>query len=149
MDESEVREIVNANIRQMRWALQLQDWEFKIEYACLGHSSQETVKAECSPDPKYKHAVIVFDPAAVESEADVLRSLRHELLHCLYADIETYRKAVAQLLDDKPFNAVDEFFRHAVESLVGRLERMLDHGLKIDMERFCRPPDCQSERFDA
>jgi len=129
MDESQVKAIVNANVEEMRRALQLQDWEIKFEYHCLGHGSDVT-EAVCTPDPRYNRAVIVIDPARAENEEEVLKSLRHELLHCLIAAIETYRKAVGQLLDEKPFNAIDELFCDAVETTVRRLEQMLDHGLK-------------------
>lgn len=129
MDESQVKAIVNANLKQMRWALQLQDWDIEIEYRCLGHGTL-TVKAECTPELRYLSAVIVIDPAEAENEEGVLKSLRHELLHCLTAAMETYRKAVGQLLDDKVFNAIDELFRDACENTVRGIEQMLDYGLK-------------------
>lgn len=131
MDESQVKAIVDVNLEQVLWSLQLQDWNLKFEYRCLGHGSDIT-QAECTPSPRYRKAVIVIDPAAAENEKDVMDSLRHELLHCLIADIETYRKAVGQLLERDVFNALDELFSDAVEATVRRIEQMLDHGMKKD-----------------
>lgn len=136
MDQSKVKELVNANIKQMRWALQLQDWNIDVTCGPLEANCGGT----CKSDPKRQRACIEINPAAHEDEVDVVTTLRHELLHVLHADFETYRKAVSQLVDSSTFNAIDEFFSHAAESLVARLERMLDHGLKVGAEAMCKEP---------
>lgn len=135
MDESQVRKLVNDNLKQMRWALQLQDWDVDIVYA---HTDDGT-QAECTPGPGHRNAEIVLVPPSQKNQEDTLKSLQHELLHLFPADFEIYRKAVGQLLDDKDFNAIDEFFRYAVERTVNQIERMLDHGLKISPEDLCAP----------
>lgn len=136
MDESKVREIVNVNVDGMCCALALQDWRIDIEYT---HCDRAT--GTCTPEPVQRLATIEIDPAKCEDEGGVLGVLRHELLHIFTADFETYRKAVAQLVPDSTFNAIDEFFRFAVESVVHHLERAFDLGLKIDMRQFCEPSE--------
>lgn len=129
MDESKVKEIVDANLKQLCWALQLQKWDIKVSYEHL-HEDDVISMAECTANPRHHWAAIVIDPAQHKSEEDVLKSLRHELLHCMASLFETYRKAVGQLLDDKVFDAIDVFFRDASEVTVWRIEQMLDFGLK-------------------
>lgn len=133
MDHSKVVEIVNANIKQMRWAMQLQDWTINLTYGPLEAGNAGT----CMADPKRCRAEIEIDPAALKDEAAVLDTLRHELLHILHAGYETYRSAVSHLLSADVFRTLDEVMSLGSESLVARLERMLDHGLKVGTKVMC------------
>ncbi len=133
LDHSYVRNVVNANIKKMRWAMQLQDWQIDVTYL---HLDGDAV-ADCRPEPTYRKAYIRIDNDKCADTEDVLETLRHEMLHIFDADMETYRKAVAQLVPDDVFNALDEFFKQAVEGMVSRLERMLDDGLKIGVAEMC------------
>lgn len=134
LDHSQVRSIVNANIEKMRWALQLQDWQIGVVYVAL----EESTRAECRLQVGHKKAEIRIDCDQCDDEPDVLRVLRHELLHVYDADMELYRAAVRHLLGGEAFDAVDEVFLHAAERLVGSIERMLDHGLKIGVAEMCK-----------
>ncbi len=125
MDESKVREIVNAHVKEMRWALQLQDWRINVFYR---HLDGEAV-ADCRSNAGSRQAWIRIDNDKCDDKEEVLTTLRHELLHIFHAEMETYRKAVGQLIEDGPFNAVDEFFQQANEKFVTRIEQMLDYGL--------------------
>lgn len=133
MDHSKVREIVNAHIKQMRWALQLQDWQIDVTHV---HLDGDAI-GDCRPEPTYRRAYIRIDSDKCDDVNEVLETLRHEMLHIFDAEMETYRKAVSQLISDETFNAIDEFFRQAVEGMVHRVERMLDHGLKIGAQEMC------------
>jgi hypothetical protein len=134
LDHSQVRSIVNANVEKMRWALQLQDWHIHVTHV---HLDGDAI-GDCRPEPTYQRAYIRIDSDGHDTEEKVLDTLRHEMLHLLDAEMETYRKAVSQLLPDDVFNALDEFFRRAVEGMVGRVERMLDYGLKIGVAEMCK-----------
>lgn len=134
MDHSVVKNIVDAHIKKMRWALQLQDWRIDVTHV---HLDDDTV-GDCRPEPTYRKAHIRIDADGHQDEHAVLNTLRHEMLHIFDADMETYRKAVSQLVPDDVFNAVDEFFKQAAEGVVCRLERMLDHGLKIGVAEMCK-----------
>lgn len=124
MDTSQAREIVTAALKPMRWRLQLNMWDVDVRYRCL-----EDGLGTCTPEVKHDTAVIEIDSEEHESSDDILNTLRHELIHLMLANLETYRKAVGQLVDDKAFDALDEFWRHAVERTVLNFERCLDHGL--------------------
>lgn len=125
MDQSKVREIVEANFKQMRWDLQLQDWRVDIEYAPL----PEEVGAQVRIKPHYRSAVITIDPPKQADEEMVLRNLRHELLHLLLAPMTAYGNAVEEMIPDGARPVDQHLFTYHNEMLVGNLERMLDHGV--------------------
>lgn len=133
MDQSQVRKIVNDNVERMLQALQLRHWKIEMVYGPL----PDTCYAMCKPNPQNRLAEITMDPTSFDNEIEVLETFRHELLHILNADFETYRKTVCQLVEDKEFHALDEMFTYATESLIWRLERMFDYGLEIDVKRLC------------
>lgn len=134
LDHSTVRDIVNAHIKKMRWALQLQDWRIDVSYGPL----TEGTRGECQLQIGHKKAAIRIDNDKCDDEHMVLQTLRHELLHLFDAEMELYRNAIRHLLANETFDAVDELFLHAAERLVGSLERMLDHGLKIGVREMCK-----------
>lgn len=120
MELEEVKKFVQGRIYELKQQLCLQEWRINFEYLTLDHP------ANCTPLPGYKKAIIQIDPVQQENEEELQNTLRHELLHCFVADIETYRKAVGELTTDKEFSAIDAMFRHSVESVVNQIERILD-----------------------
>lgn len=133
LDHSTVRNIVNAHIKKMRWALQLQDWSIDVSY---GHLENGT-RGECQLHVRHRKAAIRIDSDDCDDEQVVLKTLRHELLHVFDAEMEVYRNAVRHLLAPETFDAIDELFLYAAERLVGSLERMLEDGLKIGVAEMC------------
>ena len=124
MDTSVAREVVNAALKPMQWRLQLQRWKVTVYYTHLGEAF-----GTCTPLATQETAIIEIDNDERDDTDELLGTLRHELIHCMLADFETYRKSVAELLDDKVFNALELIFRHAVERAVANIENCLDHGL--------------------
>jgi hypothetical protein len=140
MDESAVRAIVERVIPHVKWRLQLQKWVFTVKYDSLNDPGAERDhKATCTPDPAERQAVIEIDPGRHKSESDVLRSVVHELLHCMTADLETYRKAVGQHVGGASFDALDQFWHFGTERVVRRLENVLYWGLGWTPERLTAP----------
>jgi hypothetical protein len=134
LDHSQVRNIINANIKKMRWAMQLQDWRIGVSYL---HLDGDLV-ADCRAEPGCRRAFVRIDCDKCEDEHDVLDTLRHELLHVFHAEMWPYRQAVARLVEEHPFDAIDESFQQATELIVTRMEQMLDHGLKIGVAEMCK-----------
>ena len=124
MDTSAAREVVDGALKPMRWRLQLQRWKVTVYYT---HLSQ--AYGTCTPLANQETAIIEIDNDERENRDELLNTLRHELIHCMLADFETYRKSVGELLDDKVFNALEPVFRHAVERAVANIENCLDSGL--------------------
>lgn len=131
MDRSEVKNIVDEHIRFMIWDLQLQKWEIE----CSFDPEEDNIKASCKAEPAYMHALINIDPTKHNVEEDVLRSLRHELIHIFDSPYETYRKMVGQIISDEAFHALDEVFTMAKEQTRLMVEQMLDYGYKLPLSK--------------
>jgi len=96
--------------------LGLSDWKFRVRVERI--EAAITV-ADCDANPMYKIATVRYDAGylADHDEATVLNTLRHELLHVFHAEATTLTQG-----------NVSEFeFELAGESIVRRVERLLDH----------------------
>lgn len=125
MDQSKVREVVNKHLKPIRDALQLSDWWIDVEYSSLADGTP----AEVWMKPRYRRALIKFDPAQQESREHILRNLRHELLHLVLAPYDLYSNAVSEMLDEQYQKVDSQLFSDACEVTVGNLERILDWGI--------------------
>lgn len=127
MDKSEVKRIVEANIDEMMRTLGVQHWSIAVSYE---QPENPDWAASCERHLDYHKAIIKIAPDKADSEAGVLNSLRHELLHVVLAPFDLYREAMFQLISDRPeADRLDSrMFRFTIEQMVLNLERMLDHG---------------------
>ena len=101
MDTSEVKKIINDNIKFIRWALQLQLWDIDLTYDHVREDGDKIYPANCQPFPEYRILKIKINPLEEEDEDDVITDLLHEMLHGLTCSFETYRKAVYHLVSEK------------------------------------------------
>lgn len=132
MDKSDVQEIVNDNVKWLRWALQLQEWSITFVYESL----PDGIGGECRPNLPYKMATITIDPDKADNKADVLKTLLHELLHILLSPFENYRESVMQIADGKQMeNVLDTVYYRIHENVVYMLERMFRDGLGFDVKK--------------
>lgn len=121
VDRAEARAVVDATIQDVLFMLRLCDWGVVIEW---GH--YEDVRGICWAHPKYRRATIRIDNDNSSDLDDLLRCVRHELLHIMHASWQTYRAAVSQAMTAQEDRITDELFQLAAEETVGNLERMLD-----------------------
>jgi hypothetical protein len=121
MKTEDVERIISEAVPTICATLGIRDWIIEAQCARLDEG-----QAKCEAKPGYQHAALTFDPGEHEDEADVLASVRHELLHTFAAEMETYRAAVQQLVSDREFAVLDQMFSLASESLVRRIEKLLD-----------------------
>lgn len=131
MDRSHVREIVDESIRPLRSALGLQQWTIHVVYEAL----EEGTRGLCHADPKYYEATIRLDPEQIDHAAGVLDVLRHEMLHIVHAEFQTYRRQVSELIGEAERRALDHGFDRACEDIVHRLSYMLDTCLRFSTKR--------------
>lgn len=123
MEAMDVRAIVEQHAPRMKNALGIERWDISIT---VGRCHDE-VKGQCEADPRYMIATIVIDPEHAEDLDDVVKTLRHEMLHVLVSPFEIYRAAVHQLVDiEAALNAVDEVWTFATENVVHSIEAALD-----------------------
>lgn len=99
----------------------LQDWQVSLSF----DQNEGQILGSCKPDPGYNKAAINIDLGQHDDADEVYTTLVHELCHAIMGYFETYRKAVSQLMDDKVFYALDEFFKVAHEDSVRRIESIV------------------------
>jgi len=129
MNEQETRKIVDKHLRLMRWALQLQDWGMNISY------EDKESPAEANVKPDYEIASINIDPAKHNTKEEVLRDLRHEMIHILAAPFILYEQLVDECVDDKNRRVLRRYFTYALEQHCLAIENLLDHGLHLPVEK--------------
>lgn len=128
MEDSKVREIVDGHIRQLKWALCLNDWHLTVCYGKL----DALVDGRCTADYRYKHATITLDPAELETEDRILYVLLHEMLHVALAPFDMVSDLARRFAGtDEGKAAIDECTTNAGELAVDALERALEIGMGL------------------
>jgi hypothetical protein len=129
MDRSEVKRIVDEHLRFMLWDMQLNMWRATVEY-----DRADDHKAAASLDWDANIIHFYIDPDLAEDEADVLHSLRHELLHQFFTPFNLlYDMASRLATTEAERDTVKALWDHAHERGVAMLEDMLDHGYRLPL----------------
>ena len=118
MTPDQVQEIVEDAINPMAVALRLSEWSIDFVHRRLDG------KAEITVHPAYRDAAVSFDADNFETDAQVRRTLRHELLHLMHADLTGMRDG--DVGEDGGTFESNVRWQYGVERLVWSLERMLD-----------------------
>lgn len=147
MDHSMCRKIVLESLAPLTRALHLRDWSISVKFQPLG-DNDHVIFADCTPDVRYRKATIRIDPAPHTSRADVLRSLRHELLHVVLAERETYRQVIEPALSEREFEMAEKALERAEEGTVNSIELFLDEGLGLTPERMISMAKSHARRTD-
>jgi hypothetical protein len=125
MDRSEVKRIVEEALEPMATALWVRDWLILPEYGAI----EDGKCGFCKADPAYMKATIRLDPAQLDDEDDVLRTLRHEILHIVHGEFAVYMNMMLCAVKEKDWrmkDVEDRAYTLACERTVARLERLLD-----------------------
>lgn len=132
MDQSACRHIVEKHIRQLKWELGLGDWDTCVIYVDDDPSrSNPDWSGWCTRRPAYRQARIFIDPAKAHSEAEVLDTLRHELLHVVLAPFDALYAFARRVCNDDEvkLNLLADLWETCAELGVGNLERLCtNHG---------------------
>lgn len=131
MDREEARKYVNDTIEDASGALALGPWSIDVVYgACSGG---QKVWGECFSEPKYMRGTITINTDEHETLEQVGKTVRHELLHLVHAEFNSYRAACTQALTKQEDDITDTVFDLAAERVVNTLETMLDlHDMSYD-----------------
>lgn len=128
MDESKVREIVEANIDAYLRAFGIPHWRITVEYWPAGEGVGSFVSpAAYEMATEYERAAITLDPHQLRDEEQVLECLRHELFHILAWPFCLYRRTawVPQIADGSDDDRrEDKLFDIACEQFVRNMERL-------------------------
>lgn len=147
MELREAKRIMDDHLLAMRHLLYLNDWKINLKWGSFktAHSEGEfEVLAQCSVEASYKQASIEVDHTRLHDEEDLLRVIRHELLHLFHADLNLYRDQTREMLGARSWNAVEAAWLNGVERLVLQMEAMLDNGLGLDARGMLRK--CKSHK---
>lgn len=146
MTATQVKAIVEAHIEKMVRLLGVQAWKIDVLYEEAG---QPNWAASCTRQLPYQMATIRIDPAMAKDEADVLESLRHELIHVALAPFDAYRDVVtSSIKPDSSMDAAEErSWTLAIESAVLAVERIFDWGLpQYPIAELCKPKPTKKPR---
>lgn len=133
MDTSEVRKLTDEHLPWLIWALQLQRWKVTVNLEHIGESrlAGRNYIAECKADPSTHTVEIKIDPETIESEEELLKTLRHELFHVFHAEDDHVRRVLGQHITKEGFDTIDVLLSVLAESIVRRLESFMDEGLRM------------------
>lgn len=133
MDTSEARRLTDEHLPWLIWALQLQRWKIAVSLEHIGESRMagRNYIADCKADPSTHSVTIRLDPETIDSEAELLKSLRHELFHVFHAEDDHVRRVLGQHMSQDAFDSIEVLLDVLAESIVRRLEAFLDEGLRM------------------
>jgi hypothetical protein len=133
MDRSEAKSIVDREIAGLQEKFGVPHWSLVISFGPLGDNGVARIKGRCTRQVDYNRAHIELDPEELDDEADVLKTLRHELFHVVLAPFDLYSQAADALAprDSPAESMLDRLWTHALEQAVIALER-LHAGLTSD-----------------
>ena len=139
MDRSTCKAIVDREIEPLMRSLGVPHWNVQVAYRMSEADDDGTLhKGECVRLVDYNSACITLNPEAFEDQANLLKTLRHELYHVVLSPFDMLWHVVKRAMKDDPvkLDMLDSVFTHAVEKTAINLERM-HHGLT---ERKPEPP---------
>lgn len=147
MDRSKVKEIVEANLHDLKCRFGLHHWDITATFDLHEDDggSRFTTRARCLFYVDYEKAEIRFNPDELDTDDDVLEALRHELFHLILAPFHIAWDALRPVVeaDELRCNMARSIVTHATERAVKGLERLY-HGLTHELaERDpepCPPP---------
>lgn len=123
LNRPDAKAIVDRTFWDMQRALGLADWKLKVEWRKLDPNT----KGQARLTPRYGHGTVAFDENEHDEEKDLLRSVRHELLHVLVAEHDPLRDVAHCLADSKTeHDLVNCTEQECAERMVLQLERTLD-----------------------
>jgi hypothetical protein len=126
MDRSAVKAIVDREVGPLMARLGVPHWHVVVSYDLRQDDGTCRINGQCTRAIDYNKAHIELAPEEFEDEADVLKTLRHELFHVVASPFDLYVQAADQLTrEGSPEEAILRLvFDHAVEKAMINLERM-------------------------
>lgn len=121
MEAERVRALVENSIDRMSEELNLGEWTLRVAYHRLDDGC-----GECEVAPGYLSAHIILDPQQLEDREDVLRTLRHELLHVVAWPMNAAIQAYG------PEDTEDANAHFYMERMVAHLERLIAPHLPLE-----------------
>jgi len=124
MELTELQQLLADIGTRMQRAMSLGLWDIQFVAAKSSDADDGRIGL-CSPLVSYETAVVTLYSDRVHTRVDVLRSVRHELIHIMLSDVDMIVECARTAIGDNT-----EIFeiarRHAEERQVLATERLLD-----------------------
>jgi len=103
--KAEVEEYIENNIAQWISNFRLNDWKPYLEFVRISSNGNSfTTFASCEVSLNYREAIIAVDSERFvgSTEAEVRRTIEHELLHIVHAPTDKLENFVLSVIGDDP-----------------------------------------------
>jgi len=131
MKKSEARKILREEAQYIKYAMLMGPWELKIYYNDLS----DGIQATASILEEYQIVEVTIDSFKIDDREELLVVLRHELLHCLMPNLRQTAEWLRSHLSKDASELIDRMMNEAEERSIGRMEKMLDIGLGLNLNK--------------
>lgn len=129
MNAKDARKIVEANIKQMMWDLQINMWQVDVLYT-MPAGVEENTYGQANMLIDYKKATISLRASTFKTYTEVLDCLLHELFHIVLAEFDLHHDVALQMTrNNHEQESLRRVWAHTVERGVWGLETMFKHGI--------------------
>lgn len=124
MDKSKVVDCVEANLEELKKLFGLERWRISIYYEPLRpHADGFRPTMQVDDRVEYEMAAITIDCASLDDEEEVIRFLKHELMHLLHAPFGLFWNAFGSDSNHPSRQSMEAVWKHAQELTVLNIER--------------------------
>lgn len=125
MDRSEAKAIVERHLEPLAESMGIGHWRLRVQYGPIeGGDAKTALYGTCRPLPEYERATIELDPEQFDDEAELLRTLRHELFHAVLGPLELLMRVAVYGLGGRHGQSVRSAATYAIEGVIRNLERL-------------------------
>lgn len=121
MTVEEARAVVMPNVGSLIEQLRLHDWHIEVAYTRL----PENTLGRCRVNSPYQRATIELDNDQIDDADELVKTLRHELVHVLCWPMHAFGTHAHELSDGQSTDSAWTFW---LERMVWDVERLLDRG---------------------
>jgi hypothetical protein len=149
MDRGRCEEIVGREIGPLQRRLGVPHWSLVVSYGPIDDDGVARTKGRCTRQVDYDRAHVEIDPEEHDDEADLLKTLRHELFHVVLSPFDLYMQAADQFTakDSPEERVLERVFTHAVEQAAIGLERLHEGLTAAPSDRLAAERDAYREAF--
>ncbi len=125
MDQSAVKRLVERDLETLMRAFGVPHWSIRVCYGPIdGADDGCMAQGHCHRLIDYESATITLDPANLDDEDEVLKTLRHELMHVVLSPFDLLRSWMLTGPKDADYERALTIANHATEIGVKNLSRM-------------------------
>lgn len=129
MDQSRLREFVDARLEGLQEAMGIAHWKIVVHIEPIGQDGvpdHASTPADVNLRTNYNQAVIRMDPAQIDDEEGATTALIHELLHVVASPFRVYEAFVCGMIKKGTSREEqeDRIWTYCEEQAIINLERL-------------------------